>query len=652
MKKIGIFILLCFFASIEANAQTYQLFSPDKTMLVTLSIADQITYAVTLDGNPIIDQSSISFVTSLTAKSSKWKIAKGKKSFHNKPIIPVFPIKTDTIQNQYNQISLEFTNDIVLEFRIFNNGVAWRWLTNHKGEYTILNELIQFKLTPDTKTLFPLEDQVLYSHHERIYIDTTLAGIGNSKNGSLPALFVKNRSNVVITESNLLNYPGFYLETAENGIINGILPRYPKSCQIVSDRDEKVIDYENFIAKCMGKEDFPWRVIVIEREDKKLLDNQLVFQLADEPIGDFNWVKPGKVAWDWWNANNIYQVPFEAGINTETYKYYIDFAAQNNLDYIILDEGWSETTNLLHVVPEINMQELTQYAAQKGVGVILWASWIPFRDHMTEVLDQFEKWGIKGVKIDFMQRDDQPMVQFYVKAAQETAKRHMIVDFHGAFKPTGLIRTYPNVLSYEGVYGLEQSKWDPKKRNGPEQNLKIPFTRMVAGPMDYTPGAMINAQANDWQPHFRTPMSLGTRCHQLAMYVIYESPLQMLADSPTHYYKEPECLLFLKEVPTIWTQTIPLEARVGKYILMAKKAKDGKWFVGAMADWSERDLILNLHFLAPGKYKITIWKDGLNANHNGNDYLMETIAWDSNNPIPIHLAKGGGWCAIIEPITK
>jgi alpha-glucosidase len=648
MKNIGIFIFLCCLTYIGARAQSYQLFSPDKSILVSLTIADQITYAVALDGNPIIDHSTISFVTSVSAKSSKWKIAKGKKSFHIKPIVPIYPIKTDTIQNQYNQISLEFTNDIVLEFRIFNNGIAWRWLSNHKGDYTILNESIQFKFTPDTRTLFPSENHVLYSHHERIYLDTTLAALEIAQQGCLPALFCKNNAKIVITESNLINYPGFFLETAENGTINGLLPHYPKSLKIVSDRDEKVEEYESFIAKCSGKEDFPWRVIVIEREDKKLLDNQLVFQLADEPTGDFSWVKPGKVAWDWWNANNIYQVPFEAGINTETYKYYIDFAAQNHLDYIILDEGWSETTNLLHVVPEINIQELTQYATQKGVGMILWASWIPFRDNMTAVLDQFEKWDIKGVKIDFMQRDDQPMVQFYVKAAQETAKRHMIVDFHGAFKPTGLIRTYPNVLSYEGVYGLEQSKWDPQKRNSPEQNLKIPFTRMVAGPMDYTPGAMINAQANDWQPHFRTPMSLGTRCHQLAMYVIYESPLQMLADSPTHYYKEPESLVFLKEVPTIWTQTIPLEACVGKYILMAKKAKDGKWFVGAMTDWTERDLILNLHFLTPGKYKITIWKDGINANQNGNDYLMETKVWDSNNPIPIHLAKGGGWCAIIE----
>jgi len=651
MKKIGFCFLLVCFTFARTWAQSYQLFSPDKSILVTLAITDQITYSVELDGKQMIDHSTIDFRTSVSAKSSKWKIAKGKKSNHNKPIIPVFPIKTDTIQNQYTQISLEFTNDIVLEFRIFNNGVAWRWLANHKGEYTILNESIQFKFTPDTRTLFPSENNVLYSHHERIYLDTTIAGLGNSQQACLPTLFCKKNANIVITESNLINYPGFYLETNENGTINGLLPRYPKSCKIVSDRDEKVEEYESFIAKCTGKEDFPWRVIVIEREDKKLLDNQLVFQLADDPTGDFSWVKPGKVAWDWWNANNIYQVPFQAGINTETYKYYVDFAAQNHLDYIILDEGWSETTNLLHVVPEINMQELTQYAALKGVGVILWASWIPFRDNMTAVLDQFEKWGIKGVKIDFMQRDDQQMVQFYVKTAQETAKRHMIVDFHGAFKPTGLIRTYPNVLSYEGVYGLEQSKWDPQKRNGPEQNLKIPFTRMVAGPMDYTPGAMINAQANDWQPHFRTPMSLGTRCHQLAMYVIFESPLQMLADSPTHYYKEPESLAFLKQVPTIWSQTIPLEARVGKYIIMAKMAKDGKWFVGAMTDWTERDVILNLHFLPSGKYKLSIWKDGLNANRNGNDYLMETIIWDFNESLPVHLAKGGGWCAIIEPIA-
>jgi len=353
------------------------------------------------------------------------------------------------------------------------------------------------------------------------------------------------------------------------------------------------------------------------------------------------------VQWDWWNANNIYNVDFRAGINTETYKYYIDFAAKYGLEYVLLDEGWSDTRDLLKVNPDINMEELSAYARQKDVKLLLWANWLALDMNLEQVLDQFAKWNIKGIKVDFMQRDDQEMVNYYVRVAEAAAKRKMLVDFHGAYKPTGLYRTYPNVITSEGVYGLEQSKGDNNKRIDPEHNVTIPFIRMAAGPMDYTPGAMLNAQKDNWKPVGNKPMSLGTRCHQLAMYVVYESPLQMLADNPTHYYKEPESMEFLEQVPAEWAQTVPLQAQVGDYVLMARQARNGDWYVGGMTDWSARELKLNLSFLGAGDYSMQVWKDGINADRNAQDLKTETVPVNKDAAVTVNMAKGGGWVARI-----
>ena len=354
-------------------------------------------------------------------------------------------------------------------------------------------------------------------------------------------------------------------------------------------------------------------------------------------------LKPGKVAWDWWNWNNIYGVDFRAGINTETYKYYIDFASKYGIEYVILDEGWYKLGNLLNVVPEINVEELVTHGKAKNVGIILWVIWKTLDDQLEEALDQFVKWGVKGIKVDFMQRDDQWMVNYYYKIAREAAKRHLVVDFHGAYKPTGLIRTYPNVLTSEGVRGLENSKWS-KDDPSPGHNVTIPFIRMLAGPMDYTPGAMINATTEQFQPIFNRPMSQGTRCHQLAMYVVYESPLQMLCDSPSNYLRELECMEFLSRVPTVWDDTRVLDAKIGEYILLARKSGND-WYVGAMTNWTARELEVDFSFLDAGNYNIEIYQDGINADRNAMDYkkVVRTVA--KNEKLNIHLAPGGGWIA-------
>jgi len=348
------------------------------------------------------------------------------------------------------------------------------------------------------------------------------------------------------------------------------------------------------------------------------------------------------VAWDWWNANNIYGVDFRAGVNTLTYKYYIDFAARYGIEYIILDEGWYPLGNLLVNAPDMDVDELFRYGKEKGVGIVLWVTWKTLEDQLEPALERFTKWGAAGIKVDFMQRDDQWMVNYYEKVAREAAKRHMLVDFHGAYKPTGLIRTYPNVITSEGVKGLENSKWS--KDVTPEHDVTLPFIRMLAGPMDYTPGAMLNAQDKDFAASFNRPMSQGTRCHQLAMYVVYESPLQMLADNPSNYLREPECMEFLAGVPAVWDQTKALDAKVGDYVLVARRhGKD--WYVGAMTDWTARTLTADLSFLGAGSYEAQIYQDGVNADRYAGDYKKTTRTVTAKDKIEVKLAPGGGWAA-------
>jgi alpha-glucosidase len=377
----------------------------------------------------------------------------------------------------------------------------------------------------------------------------------------------------------------------------------------------------------------------------------MVYLLAKpSEVKDTSWIKPGKVAWDWYNANNIYGVDFKSGIDTQTYKYYIDFASKYGIEYIILDEGWYKLGNVLEVVPAMNVEELVAYGKQKNVGIILWMVWKTLDDQFMPALEQFEKWGVKGLKVDFMQRDDQSVINFYYKLNREAAKRHMLVDYHGAIRPATMIRTWPNLINTEGVRGLEQNKWS--KFANPEHNVTLPFTRMFLGPMDYTPGAMVNSgQERNFSAIFERPMSLGTRCHQLAMYVVYESPLQMLADSPSHYLKEPEVMEFLGPVPTVWDETRVLGAQMGDYVSVARR--NGRdWYIGAMTDWTARDVEIDLSFLPAGSFRMSSFADGENADRYGSDYKKTVSGVDKKTRLKVHLMGGGGWTAHLVPATR
>jgi alpha-glucosidase len=424
-------------------------------------------------------------------------------------------------------------------------------------------------------------------------------------------------------------------------------PAYPLEEKPDNDRDVKVLKRADYLALTRGTRTFPWRIIGVARKDGELLTNSMVYLLASPSrVADTSWIKPGKVAWDWWNANNVHGVSFKSGVNTETYKYFIDFAAQHHIEYIILDEGWYPLGDVLKVVPEMDMEALTAYARQKGVGIILWVVWKTLDDPFDAALDKFEKWGVKGLKVDFMQRDDQPLVNFYHRVCREAAKRKMLVDFHGSQRPALMTRTWPNLITTEGVRGLEWVKWSDSTE--PEHDVTLPFTRMFLGPMAYTPGATRNVSKKSFAKIFEQPMSMGTRCHQLAMYVVYESPLQMLSDTPSHYQREPEMMEFLGPVPSVWDETRVLDAKLGDYVVVARRS-GREWYVGAMTDWTARELRIDLSFLPEGRFQVDAYEDGINADRWGSDYRRAKSAADKSTRLRIRLAEGGGWVARITP---
>ena len=457
---------------------------------------------------------------------------------------------------------------------------------------------------------------------------------------------------VCITEADLDNYPGMYLVGGgDTPVLASHFAPVPKTTvQGGHNMLQKfVTSREEYIARDANAQ-LPWRVIAVAGNDAELAASDIVFRLGKPlRIADTSWIKPGKVAWDWWNAWNLYGVDFRAGINNETYKYYIDFAAENGIEYVILDEGWAvnKKADLMQVVPEIDLPELVTYADGKNVGLILWAGYWAFHRDMENVVKHYADMGIKGFKVDFMDRDDQEMVRFINEASELCARYNMLVDFHGMYKPTGAQRTWPNVINYEGVNGLEQLKWSPKGYDQVTYDVQIPFIRQFAGPMDYTQGAMRNAIKKNYNPVNSEPMSQGTRCRQLAMYVIFDSPLNMLCDNPSNYKREPECTAFIARIPTVWDETLGLDGKVGEYITMARRSGD-EWYVGGLTNWDKRDIIVDLSFLGEGFYEIELFKDGINADRAACDYKRVVMPVPEDRQLKVTLFPGGGFAGRIE----
>ena len=648
MKAIPLLLLILLLGTEGTRAQSsYDLRSPDGRIEVRIRTAGQVRYDIVLKGRAVLENSTISLDVEHKKPGVQPKVIDTKERSNDEVIEPVVRQKFAKIRDRYNELRLNMDGGYAVVFRAYNEGAAYRFETSlPQDKVKIYGEQSDFNFPANFVVYYPQEDS-FFSHNERKYLPQHLSEIATTFLATLPAVVdVGEGAKLAIAESDLDDYPGLWLRGTGGPGLSATFPPYPLKVNLTSDRDYRVAESADYIAVTAGTRSFPWRVIGITDTDGGLLTNQIVY-LLEKPslVQDTSWIKPGKVAWDWWNANNVYGVDFKAGINTETYKYYIDFAAKYGIPYIILDEGWYKLGNVLEVVPEINMEELTAYSKQKNVGLILWVVWKTLDDQLIPALDQFAKWGVKGIKVDFMQRSDQLLIDYFYKVSRECAKRKMLVDFHGDQKPASMTRTWPNLISTEGVRGMEWSKWSAESE--PKHNVTLPFTRMFLGPMDYTPGAMRNATKATFAAIHDQPMALGTRCQQLAMYVVYESPLQMLSDSPSNYMREPEIMDFLAAVPTEWDDTKVLDARIADYVVVGRR-KGRDWYLGAMTDWTPRNLEIDLSFLPEGTFTMEVYQDGVNADRNASDYKKITSQVNRSTKVKLPLASGGGWAARIH----
>ncbi|HKU24271.1 MAG TPA: glycoside hydrolase family 97 protein [Candidatus Sulfotelmatobacter sp.] len=650
--KISSILLLAFIgitSPLVVAQSSYDLKSPDNRIEVRIRTSGQLRYDVLLRGNALLENATLSLDVEHKKLGLQPKVLSAKPRSYDQVVEPVVRQKFAKIRDHYNELRLTMDGGYAVVFRAYNEGVAYRFETTlPEKQVKVFGEEADFNFPSNDVVCYPQEDS-FYSHNERKYLPQKLSEIAPTFIATLPAVVdVGNGAKLAIAESDLSDYPGLWLRGgAPQFALHATFPPYPLKEQQTSDRDYKVVEAADYIAVTSGTRTFPWRVLGIADHDGDLITNELVYLLeSPSKVQDTSWIKPGKVSWDWWNDWNIDGVDFHAGINTKTYEYYVDFAAKYGVPYIILDDGWYKLGDLLTVTPDLNMEELVSYAKQKNVGLILWASWKTLDDQLIPALDQFEKWGIKGIKVDFMQRSDQIMVDYFERVCREAAKRHMLVDFHGDQKPATMMRTWPNLINTEGVRGMEWSKWSWESE--PAHNVSLPFTRMFLGPMDFTPGAMRNATKQTFAPIMSQPMAMGTRCQQLAMYVVYEAPLQMLSDSPSNYMREPEAMEFLSVVPTVWDETRVLDAKMSEYVLLARR-NGSDWYVGAMTNWTPRDLEVDFSFLPDGNFTLDSYQDGVNADRNASDYKKMTRQINKSTKLKIHLAPGGGWAGRVHP---
>ena len=651
--KFKVIMLLCaiFPAGLvlAQSNKTFTVKSPDGKVNLTVTTGSNISWSVKREAVEVITPSAIAIDLEGGEVLGKNTVVKKSVTISVNQTINTPIYKKATVTDNYNQLTLTFKGDYGLIFRAYNDGVAYRFFTQKQGEITILNEEANFNFKDDDKAFLPFANDYrnkdkFNNSFEAHYDNLNISAIKKDTLAFLPVLIdVGNPVKAVVLEADLQDYPGMYLTPGAGQNLHGVFAPFPTE-EFLNRINYSVKNRANYIAKTSGTRNFPWRVVVISNEDKQLADNDMMQRLgAPSKIADLSWIKPGKVAWDWWNDWNITHVDFKAGINVPTYKYYIDFAAANKLEYIIIDEGWSDDGDLNKF--KLDVQQVVDYGKQKNVGVILWSTWYGITRNTDGLFAKFEQMGVKGFRIDFIDRDDQKMVSSLYEIAQKAAEHHLLVDYHGMYKPSGIQRTWPNIINCEGVKGLENMKWGVD--NQPGYDVSIPFIRMMSGPMDYTPGGMRNAAKSAFRPVNSNPMTQGTRCHQLAMYAIFEAPLQMLADNPTIYQREQESTDFIAAIPTTFDATVALDGKVGDFISMARK-KGTTWYAGAMTNWNAREITVDLSFLGDGNYKATLFEDGVNADRDGTDYTKKVITVTAKDKLTIKMASGGGWAARFE----
>ena len=648
-------LLLIGNASLAAKEKKYVLSSPDGTLKVEISVGNELAYQVMHGNDTILSHSNIGLVLENGTIVGKTPRITGERRRKIKDNIesPFYRFKEFVATG--NELDLKLKGGFGIIFRAYNEGVAYRFYTTQSSDIIIKEEQAEFNFKEDYTAYLPYttnDKKPMVMAYQNVY-DITPLSKAQPKLAFLPVTVDCGSVKLTLLESDLEAYPGMFVQSQQGKYgLKGVFAPYPAKTDFYPWRkQEYVTETTDFISRSRGSRSYPWRVLAITEKDTDMPVNNLVYALASpNRIGDTSWIKTGKVAWDWWNDWNLKGVPFKAGINMDTYKYYIDFASRNGLEFIVLDEGWyaPKSGDMLTVIPELDLTELIAYGKSKGVEIVLWTVFNVLDSQLEAACKKYADMGIKGFKVDFLDRDDQTAVEMVYRIAEMTARYKLTLDLHGIYKPTGINRTYPHIINFESVFGMEEVKWTDIKNNMPLYDVTFPYIRMMAGPVDYTPGAMRNATKADWRAMYYTPASMGTRCHQLAAYIVHDSPFTMLCDAPTNYLNEQECVNFIASLPVEVDSTFIASGELGKYIVTVRK-KDVNWYIGGMTNWDERDVQLDFSFLPEGvSYTAVLFKDGVNANKQAEDYRKETIRIDKDSRLTLHLASGGGFAMKLE----
>lgn len=652
-----------------ARDRSCTVLSPDGSIALTLNASDRLAYEVRIDGQTVVAPTPIALtLDDGTVWGGPLRPARIRRGSIDESFAMPCYIK-NRVTDRCNYLRAEFDEGFALELRAYDRGVAYRFVSTTDRPLTVASEEAGARFPDDWACwvpyvrdcngapLVPFGEQFQTSF-ENLYTAARLSELDPERLAFLPLAVATDRGvKLVFTESDLQAYPAMYLRNPDAGrSLQGVFAPYPRRTHDGGyDNLQSVVDaYEEFIARAEPRAAFPWRAILIARHDRELLDNDLVVCLAEPSrLDDTSWIRPGLAAWEWWNDWGLYGVDFEAGSNTATYEYYIDFAARNGIPYLVVDDGWArDKTDLLQGSRDgLDLEALLRYASERGVGLILWAGFRSFDRDLEEVCRRYAALGVKGFKVDFMDRADQPIAEFLYRGADAAARHGLLLDYHGIYKPAGLQRTYPNVVNFEGVHGLEQMKWSDETVDQVTYDVTMPFIRMTAGPVDYTPGALLNAARGHFMARRSEPMSQGTRCRQLAEYIVFHAPLAMLCDSPSNYDREAECTGFIRSVPTVWDRTEALDGRLGAYLVVARRAGDA-WYVGGLTDWNARTATVDLSFLGEGAFTVELFRDGPNAAKYGRDYLREVRALGAARTLEVPMAPGGGFALRIVPESK
>ena len=633
-----------------AFAKRYSLYSPDRAIELVVKTGATIGYDINFKGKPLVRDGAISLTAGGKVLGVDPVVKKSATQKVSSSISPVVPFKFSAIDNSYNQLLLKFKGDYSLEFRLFNDGMAYRFITDREGPVEIDDELFGFRL-PENSRIHGQLAEGFWTPYEEPYSHLSAEewSAVDNRVTLLPLLIeTPEDCRILVSESDLSDYPGMFLKPSEPSGLRAAFPRTPLKFSD-GDRTASILEEASYIALTDGARAFPWRYLVITDDDRKLIENTMTARLARaSEIADTSWITPGTTTWEWWNGATPYgtDVDFEAGCNTATYKYFVDFAKAYGVNYILLDEGWAASiSEPFKANPSLDLPELLSYAQGKDVGVILWLPWPTVEKNFDTIFKRYADMGIAGMKVDFMDRSDQWTVNFYERVARAAADNGLIIDFHGSFKPSGLEYRYPNVLSYEGVRGMEQMGGCT-----PDNSLYLPFIRNAVGPMDYTPGAMLSYQPDRYRCDRPNAGSIGTRAYQMALYILWETGLQMLADNPTLYYANDDCTRFIAGIPVQTDFTKALEAKTGEYAVVAKRKGDD-WYVGGIVNgdrpWRQFDVTLD--FLDDGEYTLTAFEDGVNAPTQAMHYVKTDRKVRKGDKITLKMARNGGYAAVIQP---